>query len=325
VRTDVTTFRHEALLYAGERGFMDGTLPFVRTAVAREEPILVAVSARKISLLRDALGADAERVRFADMARLGANPARIIPAWSDFAAEHAGRGLRGIGEPIWAGRSATELSECHRHEALLNLAFDETPDFWLMCPYDTDALAPGVVEEAACTHPRLREGDDDRDSPSYAGLDRIAQPHGALLPDPPPGTSELAFGPRTLSTVRELVARRAAAAGLDRLRAGDLVLAINELATNSVRHGGGRGTLCIWEELGAIVCEVRDGGRIDRPLAGRERPVSGQLDGYGLWLVNQLCDLVQLRCTSAGNVVRAHMHARSVDGSRAQDAPGSAR
>jgi anti-sigma regulatory factor (Ser/Thr protein kinase) len=311
VQTDATTFRHEALLYSGERGFMDGTLPFVRGAVAREEPILVAVSTRKISLLRGALGADADRVRFADMARIGANPARIIPAWSDFAAEHAGRGLRGIGEPIWAGRSATELSECHRHEALLNLAFAETPDFWLMCPYDTGALAPEVVEEAACTHPHLREGSADRESPTYAGLERIAAPHDALLPDPPQGASELAFGARTLATVRELVARRAAAAGLDALRCGDLVLAVNELVTNSVRHGGGRGTLSIWEQAGTIVCEVRDTGDcIDRPLAGRERPISGQPDGYGLWLVNQLCDLVQLRCSPAGNVVRAHMHVR---------------
>ena len=311
VRTFSTTFRHEALLYAGERGFMNGTLPFVREAVAQEEPILVAVSARKIALLRGALGDDADRVRFADMARIGANPARIIPAWSDFAAEYAGRGLRGVGEPIWAGRSATELAECHRHEALLNLAFAGTPDFWLMCPYDTDALAPDVVEEAACNHPHLREGPDDRASPTYAGLEQIAAPHGALLPEPPVGTSELAFGVRTLGTVRELVARRAAVAGLAPDRCGDLVLAVNELVTNSVRHGGGRGTLRMWEEPGTIVAEVRDGGEcIDRPLAGRERPIAGQLDGYGLWLVNQLCDLVQLRCTTAGNVVRAHMHAR---------------
>ena len=90
------------------------------------------------------LGADAEQVQFADMAEVGRNPARIIPAWSDFVDERAdpSRPLRGIGEPIGPDRGPAELVECQRHEMLLNLAFEDTPAFWLMCPYDTDALDP---------------------------------------------------------------------------------------------------------------------------------------------------------------------------------------
>jgi len=75
-----TPFRHEALLYAGDDGFLEGTLPFVRAGLEADEPILVAVAAHRIDLMRAELGADAEDVAFADMARLGANPARIIPA-----------------------------------------------------------------------------------------------------------------------------------------------------------------------------------------------------------------------------------------------------
>jgi hypothetical protein len=37
-----------------------------------------------------------------------------------------------------------------------------------------------------------------------------------------------------------------------------LVLAVDEVATNSLRHGGGRGTLRIWRDADAVVCEVRD-------------------------------------------------------------------
>ena len=93
------TFRHEALLYAGEVDFLAGTLPFIREGVAADEPVLVVVSAAKIGLLRSALGGDADRVAFADMADVGANPARIIPAWRDFVAGHdvANRRARGIG------------------------------------------------------------------------------------------------------------------------------------------------------------------------------------------------------------------------------------
>ena len=82
---------------------------------------------------------------------------------------------------------------------------------------------------------------------------------------------------------------------------------MNEVATNSLRHAAGAGVLRVWEEPHGLVCEVRDSGSFDVPLAGRERPVPGQLGGYGLWLANQLCDLVQIRSLPAGTVVRLHM------------------
>ncbi len=110
-----------------------------------------------------------------------------------------------------------------------------------------------------------------------------------------------------LSAVRGLVARHAARAGLGDDRTADMLVAVNEIATNSVRHGGGRGVLRLWQEPGALICEVRDEGRIDDPLAGRQRPRAGQVGGYGLWLANQLCDLVQIRSLPTGSVVRLHM------------------
>jgi hypothetical protein len=151
----VETFRHEALLYAGEVDFLTGTLPFIREGVAAGEPVLVVVSAAKVGLLRSALGGDADRVAFADMADVGANPARIIPAWRDFvdALDGGGRSARGIGEPIWAGRTPDELVECQRHETLLNLAFTGVPAWWLLCPYDTSALGGQVLAEARRSHP----------------------------------------------------------------------------------------------------------------------------------------------------------------------------
>src|SRR6266513_1018398 len=86
------TFRHEALLYAGAEGFIDGAVPFVRAALEAEEPILVMVGAAKIDLLREALGADAADVGFTDMLAVGANPARIIPVWRDFVEERGAEG-----------------------------------------------------------------------------------------------------------------------------------------------------------------------------------------------------------------------------------------
>lgn len=85
--------------------------------MAGGEPLLVAVSASRIELPKDVLGGHAEQVNFADMRVLGSNPACIIPAWRRFLAEWApdGRPVRGIGEPIWVGRSEAELTECQLH------------------------------------------------------------------------------------------------------------------------------------------------------------------------------------------------------------------
>jgi anti-sigma regulatory factor (Ser/Thr protein kinase) len=117
----------------------------------------------------------------------------------------------------------------------------------------------------------------------------------------------IAFAFGSLPAVRRFVARHATAAGLAPARTDDLVLAVNELATNSLRYGGGQGDLRVWQEGGAFICEVRDRGCIDQPLVGRVRPATTNEGGRGLWLVNQLRELVQVRTLTSGNVVRLHL------------------
>jgi anti-sigma regulatory factor (Ser/Thr protein kinase) len=117
----------------------------------------------------------------------------------------------------------------------------------------------------------------------------------------------LPLGASTIDAPRRAVERHAARAGLSAARRDDLVLAVHELVTNSVRHGGGYGRLRLWSEGDAVVCEVRDRGGIADPLAGRVRPAARQRGGYGLWLAHQVCDLVQVRTLSAGCVVRVRM------------------
>jgi anti-sigma regulatory factor (Ser/Thr protein kinase) len=301
----VDRFSHEALFYDCPERFLDGTLPFLRDGLARDEAMLVALPADRIGWLGRELGEDAERVCFADMAELGRNPARIIPAWRDFLDEQgaAGRPFRGIGEPIWAGRTPDELVECQHHESLLNLAFDGGPAWRLLCPYDTDALPRDVIQEARRSHPSLWENGVGGSSSSYAAPEATLS-EGDELPPPPPGAHRLAFTGERLSELRKRVARCAGSAGLEPGRTSDLVLAASEVATNSVLHGGGAGTLSIWREAGALICEVRDRGRITDPLVGRVRPLPDKLRGRGMWLVNQLCDLVQIRTTPGGSTVR---------------------
>ena len=124
VPTRVTAFRHEAYLYAGPDEYRDVAASFIHEGFAADERVLVMVPGSKIDLVRSAVGPHDHRVSYADMTEVGRNPARIIPAWREFVGSSAdGRRMRGIGEPVWAGRTPAELAECQGHESLLNLAF----------------------------------------------------------------------------------------------------------------------------------------------------------------------------------------------------------
>ena len=302
-------FRHEAFLYSGDEHFLAGADAFVRSALDADEAVLVAVVEPRATLLRDALGRDAERIGFLDMANVGRNPARIIPAWQDWVDRHASdaRGFRGIGEPIWAGRTPSEVAECQIHEQLLNTAFDAGPGWWLLCPYDVAALPASVIESAHTSHPGIVA--DDTRSPS-AGY-RHAVPGcralaGEPLEEPPGPVFEFGFDLSSLGEVRDRVARFAEPVG--GRAADDAVLVVSELAANSIKYGGGAGTLRLWRDGLSLVCEVRDDGAITDPLAGRRRPSVTTRGKAGLWMVNQVCDLLQIRSApGTGTVVRARL------------------
>lgn len=306
-----SAFSHEALVYDSEDTYVRCVVPFVREGLACDESVLVATTPERLRVLRGALGEDAGRVRMEDMTRLGHNPAVIIPAWQAFSDEQkaAGRGVRGVGEPCYHGRNPDEVVECHRHEALLNVAFDGSGSWRLLCPYDAAALDPAIVDDALRTHPWIWEDGSVVPSPRYHG-GHAAFEHFALeLPDLGPPAAATFFGAADLRLVRTLTAESARAAGMTRARRHDATVVVSELVTNSIRHGGAGGALALWVHDDTLVCEVRDDGLIEDPLVGRVRPGRAARSGWGLWLCHQLCDLLQIRTTEVGTVIRAHLHA----------------
>jgi anti-sigma regulatory factor (Ser/Thr protein kinase) len=305
----VSGFQHEALFYANRNEFLAGTVPFIRGGLAGGEPVLVVESAERIAMLRGALDDEADRVMFADMAAVGQNPARIIPAWRDFVDVHgkAGTGLRGIGEPIWSERTADQLVECQRHESLLNVAFAGGRPWRLLCPYDTSSLDDAVIDEARRSHAFVTEGGAGHESAEFRGVDASGARFELALPEPQSGPGGFAFDRDNLLELRGKVATFATASGLRAARATELVTAVNEVATNSIEHGGGGGVARMWRTPESVICEVRDAGDYRQPLADRERPGESPRDSRGLWLANQLCDLVQIRALTDGTVVRLHL------------------
>ncbi|MEW2513959.1 sensor histidine kinase [Streptomyces sp. NPDC046870] len=297
-------YRHELYPYSGKDEFVEGTARFIRDALDGGEAVVVAVPQDKASLLRAEIEDDA--VRYVDTSRVAHHPGRLIAAWQEWLQEHVseGRPVRGIGESPWdAVRGQAEVQELRYHEWLLNKAFAQGPAWWLLCPYDTAHDEDGLAQMARC-HPEMRENGRTIRSETYDSQApyRFTPLTGACDP-----YDEFAYTKGELSSVREKITACAEEHGLTGRRLRELHLAATEVASNSIRHGGGQGVLRTWSEDRRLVCEFRDAGYIDDPLAGRRRPQPRQAGGRGLWLVQQLCDLVEIRSTpQEGTTIRLH-------------------
>lgn len=309
----VDQLTHEALFYRSTADLLAGTVPFVRDGLAAGEPVLVATPLGNAGHLRDELGRDAQRVRFADITVAGRNPSRIIPfVLHAFAAEHGARRVRMIGEPIWLGRSTVEYPACAQHETLVNVAFAGR-DASILCLYDAAGLDEQAVADAAYTHPVLIEAGRRAASAAYGPPHAIVERFNLPLPAPPPGAVMVAFDGGGLAMVRSAAAEFAGRAGLVGDQVGEFVLAINEIAGNSIRHGGGSGRAWLWSEDGVLVAQVSDRGRMTNLLAGRLPPPPDTPGGLGLLLAGQLCDLVRLHTGPEGTTVRLHVAAARRD------------
>ena len=137
-------------------------------------------------------------------------------------------------------------------------------------------------------------------------------PPSRSVPLPSPTSDAMYHTYRSdLSQVRALVLKQAKEAGLAEGRANDLVLAVSEVAANTLRHTRSSGTLAIWHDEDEVVCEIHDEGTIADPLVGRLRPAPDANGGHGLWIVRQVCDLVELTSDASGTTVRMHMSLRA--------------
>ncbi|MGW5054115.1 anti-sigma factor RsbA family regulatory protein [Actinokineospora sp. NPDC004072] len=294
---------HHALVYTDTAELVAESVSYLRAGAAEGRAAFAIVPPATGEPLRAALGADLSAVRIIDMAAVGANPARIVPALREVVDAAEGGRARGVAQAWWPERGAAASAEVMLHEALVDIAFADAPGLQLLCPYPADG--PGWVESC---HRAVVEDGVLRPSRAY-DPDLAATTFSAQLDDNPDTVADVAhFSLDDLPELRDLVTIRASAAGLDRDRALDLTLAANEIVTNSICHGGERGTLRLWTEPGEVVCEVSDSGHLDSALIGRVAPLPSVRGGRGVWLANQLCDLVRIRsCPKRGTVVRLHM------------------
>ncbi len=111
------------------------------------------------------------------------------------------------------------------------------------------------------------------------------------------------FTVRGLRRVRELVARRADAAGVPGDRIDVLVWATNEIATNAVVHGGGRGRITITAIDGGVRVAVTEWGAGFAGPSADDGPTLDAPGGRGLWLTRQLYPAMIVTTGLAGTTV----------------------
>jgi transcriptional regulator with XRE-family HTH domain len=165
-----TMLEHRALLYETDQELADTLGPFLAQGIERSEAVLAVTTKANVELLREYLGSDADRVEFVDAKRWYSAPGAVLGAYEAFVRSSVETGapwVRIVGEPVWSGRSDSEIGAWTRYESLFNLVFGASP-VSVVCPYDTRSVPADVARQALCTHPHTIGSAGIESSPEYA-------------------------------------------------------------------------------------------------------------------------------------------------------------
>jgi anti-sigma regulatory factor (Ser/Thr protein kinase) len=308
VEAPIAEFTHEALFYTDASGQLETVTEFICAGLSCGNRVVVMLGEQKIAALRKRLGPAGAPVQFIVVDGEVANPSKLIPLWrSILDTLEQGQGCRGVAEPIRCGMPDDRVAEWQLHELLLNKAF-EGGGFWLLCTYDRLLLDETTLDEARRSHRFVASSSEPTIlSEEFDSDGEIAFYRRRTLMQAPGDAQRFDIDAASVSTARRALFEFAHALGMTDSAAADCALAGHEVVANSLRHGGGTAHLSIWHEHETLICEVKDAGRFGDALAGRTKPSAKARGGRGLWMANQLCDLVQVRSEKEGTVVRLHM------------------
>jgi anti-sigma regulatory factor (Ser/Thr protein kinase) len=298
--------QHAAGFYASEADLVRQAEPIVAAALERGEPVAIALRPGTEHALLEALGEPAGLTVLAppDVMDGGsgqttaARRARELRALLGGAAsatvltEHTSR-LDGLDGSFW-----TEL------DAAANIALADLP-VQLTCFFPEMPLHLEVLAGARRNHAHLLVRGELRHNPDHRAPRDVLAEHPApapLLLGPP--DLRLTFNAWRLHEVRSAVDAALAGAGYGPVRREDVVLAVNEVATNAVEHGSREAELCLWIDASGLVCELHDQGALGDPLPGLRAPHPSEPRGRGVWIARQLCDLLHVWSDPEGTHVR---------------------
>lgn len=297
---------HSALIYRDESELLAATVPFVLEGLDGAERVLAVTTPNSAEALMRALGRRAAEVEFRDSADWYLLPSHTLLSYERYIEQSDRPRVRVIGEVAWNGGSPAPMEEWIRYESIINVTFASQP-VTFMCPYDVRALPEEIVADARRTHPDLAHDGALRPSEEFVDTTALLRELDAdPLPSPRTPVSTCLID-RDLRAVRGFIIDQVRRAGVRGKAIQDAFLAVQEVASDVV----GRGTVRAWVDAGELLFEVRDDGTgIGDPLVGQlASDPSQRSEPRGLWLARLLCDLVEVRSTDRGLVVRLHISA----------------
>ncbi|PRY49019.1 anti-sigma regulatory factor (Ser/Thr protein kinase) [Geodermatophilus tzadiensis] len=299
-----TALRHDALVYDSGDEWVELGAAFLRRGLEAGEGGVVAHTRQGLSLMREALGADASEVRFVDVSAAYTRPVRTLASYHAVYAEQLRRtpSLRAVAD-VQFGPDPGEWDLWTGYEAAFNRSFSHLPA-WVLCTYATGSLPEAVREGVWRTHPGVVSGGTWTRSALFEEPERLLRgssaarrPMQVLRPLPVVDGVE---------QFRELLARELVAERMPSARVLDMLLATSEVFVNAEQHGGGVVSIRVGRADGRFACEIVDrGAGFDDPLAGYLAPRPGV--GAGLWVARQLTWCIDFFTSADGFTARIVM------------------
>jgi len=304
---ETTRLRHAVQFHDGPADQVERAVAFARAAVRRGERLALAVPAAVEEAVLTAVG-DAGIVSLVTPSGAGGGSGQTTAALRArelraLVQSDAGVTVLCAHDPALDGVDGGYWTEL---DAALNVALGDLP-VDLVCLYPGFPLHLEVLEGAEANHPYLLVDGELHDNPRHRCPVEVLKDRDRSAPlvlGPPDLTHR--YNSWQLHEVRGLVATLAPELGFDPVRAEDLVLAVNEVATNAVEHGSPQAEIHLWATAGGLVCEVHDSGVLTEPLPGMVAPHPADPRGRGVWIARQLCDLLHVWRDRTGTHVRMH-------------------
>ncbi|MGH3354684.1 MAG: anti-sigma factor RsbA family regulatory protein [Nocardioidaceae bacterium] len=309
-----SAFSHSVLLHSSDEELLQTVVPFLRAGLDAGESAVVCCTPPTTELLQGSLGHQTG-IAYLDYDETYSTPITAIAAYLEVVDNQVSSGaehVRVIGQMTSDG-SPDDHVEWARYEAVANRAMASYP-VSAICIYDAKALSADVVAFGRFTHPTLISGSVRTPNPDCVDPSAFLRRMTQATPDPLEATPpDVEFvGLVSLDKLRLQLESCLFQRTHMAQEAADLVLAVNEIATNALRHARPPVDVRLWVRSDRFLCTVVDHGPgISDPFAGYIWP--GALSnmptcGMGLWLARRLCDRVDIFDSPQGFTVRLNIN-----------------
>jgi anti-sigma regulatory factor (Ser/Thr protein kinase) len=298
-------FAHVAALYASDEQLRGLLLPYLDEGLRRQEHILAVISEDARRVLHDALGDAANRVQWGSTGvsydRLG----QMFEGFTGYLAQQfrAGVPTRVIGE-FDSGSSPDRVSQYLRYESMANEVYAPY-GYPVVCLWDQRRYPPDVLDHVRAVHPQLLDTRGPITNADYRmPIDYLTRDQRS--PAAPVDLDLVVHlgSADDLGPLRRRLRSWGANCGLADQDTDDIVIAVDEIATNALEHGQPPACVRGWTTPDALFIQVDDQGRTCIPAStGYHRPSTDARRGRGIWIARHLADVLTTHTGDTGTTV----------------------